>query len=147
MKKWLIILLNIVLCIAHGLCLVFLESFMSVPLIWSDVGFSLNASILGCVLLDLVVHYLVFIQMSKRGVLVNLLFLHWDVSITCYAVFCLLWIGLFLYMMSPWTACLQVAFVVGMNAIVILVRKFICPVVIKRTLKQRWENGSSVHTD
>lgn len=67
MKKWLIILLNIVLCIAHGLCLVFLESFMSVPLIWSDVGFSLNASILGCVLLDLVVHYLVFIQMSKRG--------------------------------------------------------------------------------
>ena len=48
MKKWSIILLNIVLCIAHGLCLVFLESFMSVPLIWSDVGYSLNAGILGC---------------------------------------------------------------------------------------------------
>ena len=105
MKKWSIILLNIVLCIAHGLCLVFLESFMSVPLIWSDVGNSLNAGILGCVLL-------------------------------C-GFFCLLWIGLFLYMMSPWTAWLQVALVIGMNAAVILVRRFICPAVIRRFLNQR----------
>ena len=111
---------------------------MSITLIWSDVGFSLNASILGCVLLDLVVHYLVFIQMSKRGgtCKFTLSALRCIDYVLC-GFFCLLWIGLFLYMMSPWTACLQVAFVVGMNAIVILVRKFICPVVIKRTLKQR----------
>lgn len=139
MKKGLIILLNIVLCIVHGLCLLCLEDFMSITLIWSDVGFSLNASILGCVVLDLVVHYLVFIQMSKRGVTCKftLSALRCIDYVLC-GIFCLLWIGLFLYvMMSPWTACLQVAFVVGMNAIVILVRKIICPVVIRRTSKQR----------
>ena len=138
MKKGLIILLNIVLCIVHGLCLLCLEDFMSITLIWSDVGFSLNARILGCVLLDLVAHYLVFIQMSKRGVTCKFILsaLRCIDYVLC-GFFCLLWVGLFLYMMSPWTACLQVAFVVGMNAIVILVRKIICPVVIKRTLKQR----------
>ena len=82
MKKWSIILLNIVLCIAHGLCLVFLESFMSVPLIWSDVGYSLNAGILGCVLLDLAVHYLVYGALP-----VNLRFLRCDIWTMRCAVF------------------------------------------------------------
>ncbi len=133
MKKGLKILLNAVLCIAHGLCLLLLEDFMSITLIWADVGFSLNGRILGCALLDLVVHYLVFIQLSKRGVTCKFTL----PALRCidYAIcgfFCLLWIGLSLYvMMRPWTAWLQVAFVVGMNAVVILVRKVICPRVVR----------------
>lgn len=139
MKKGSIILLNIVLCIAHGLCLVFLESFMSVPLIWSDVGGSLNAGILGCVLLDLAVHYLIYVWMGKRGIACKFTLpaLRYMDYVLC-GFFCLLWIGLSLYMMiSPWTAWLQVAFVIGMNAAVILARRFICPAVIRRFLNQR----------
>lgn len=137
MKKGLKILLNAVLCIVHGLCLLLLEDFLSITLIWADVGFSLNGRILGCALLDLVVHYLVFIQLSKRGVACKFTLpaLRCIDYVIC-GVFCLLWIGLYLYvslddMMFPWTECLQVAFVVGMNAAVILVRKFICPRVIR----------------
>lgn len=139
MKKGLKILLNVVLCIVHGLCLLLLEDFMSVTLIWADVGFSLNGRILGCALLDLVVHYLVFIQLSKQGVTCKFMLsaLRYIDYVIC-GLFCLLWIGLSLYvMMRPWTAWLQVAFVVGMNAVVILVRKFICLVVIRGALKQR----------
>ncbi len=145
MRKELKILLNAVLCILHGLCLLLLEDFLSITLIWGyDVGFSLNANILGFVLLDLVVHYWVFIQLSKRDVTCKFTL----PALRCidYAIcgfFCLLWIGLSLYvMMRPWTAWLQVAFVVGMNAAVILVRKFICPMVIRGTLKQREKNVS-----
>lgn len=139
MKKGLKILLNAVLCIVHGSCLLLLEDFMSITLIWADVGFSLNGRILAGVLLDLVVHYLVFIQLSKRGVACKftLSALRCIDYVIC-GLFCLLWIGLPLYvMMSSWTGWLQVSFVVGMNAIVILVRRFICPAVIRGALNQR----------
>ena len=128
MKRTWIILLNVTLCMVHGLCLLLLEDLLSTTLIWPDGGLRLNAVILGWVLLDLTAHHFVLFQLKKRGLIRKhtLSTLRYIDYVLC-DLFCALWIGLLLCMMSGWEAWLQVAFVVGMNALFILVRRFICP--------------------
>ena len=128
MKKTQIMLLNVALCMVHGLCLLLLEDLLSTTLIWPDGGLRLNAVILGWVLLDLAAHYFALFQLKKRGLICKhtLFALRYIDDVLC-GLFCALWIGLLLCVMSGWEAWLQVAFAVGMNALFILARRLICP--------------------
>lgn len=141
MKKALKIMFNIFLCIAHGLCILFIQDVLTVTLIWffHDAGYSQNGGILAGVALYLTLHYLALGQLFKYELICKytLPTLRWIDYMPC-VIFSLLWfcIASFSGSMKPpflW----QVLFVIAVNTTIILARKHISSVAIGISVKQQ----------